>query len=83
MQYWWPAPATQVKAAQAQPQRHEFQSYQGYQLEVKPLLVGWQVIVTKDGSYVSNGGINTDMKIAVDEAHAMIDGLAIASVASI
>jgi hypothetical protein len=66
-----------------EPPRHESQTYRGYQLEVKSLSVGWQVIITKDGAYVSNGNIKSDMKVALDEAHAIIDGLAEAIVAPV
>jgi hypothetical protein len=75
MRNWWrpkqPVPAVQMKVIV--PERHEPQTYRGYHLELKSLSVGWQVIITKNDSYVSNGGIKENMKIAIDEAHAAID----------
>ena len=49
--------------------------YRGYELEKKHLLVGWQVIVTKDGGFVQNGPITKDLESAMAEAHAYVDGL--------
>ena len=75
MRYWWRtkqvAPAVQMKVIV--PERHETQSYRGYHLEVKSMSVGWQVIITENGAYVSNGSIKASLPIAIDEAHAAID----------
>ena len=35
--------------------------------------VGWQVIITKDECYVSNGRIKANLEIALEEARADID----------
>ena len=35
--------------------------------------VGWQVIITKDERYVSNGRIKATLEIAIEEARAVID----------
>ena len=75
MRYWWrtkqAAPALQMKVIV--PERHEPQTYRGYHLEVKSMSVGWQVIITKDESYVSNGRIKANLEIALEEARAAID----------
>jgi len=75
MRYWWrtkqAAPALQMKVIV--PERHEPQTYRGYHLEVKSISVGWQVIITKDECYVSNGRIKGDLEIALEEARAAID----------
>jgi len=75
MRYWWrtkqAAPALQMKVIV--PERHEPQTYRGYHLEVKSMSVGWQVIITKDESYVSNGRIKANLEIALEEARAVID----------
>ncbi len=75
MRYWWrtkqAAPALQMKVIV--PERHEPQTYLGYHLEVKSMSVGWQVIITKDESYVSNGRIKANLEIALEEARAVID----------
>jgi hypothetical protein len=36
-------------------------------------MVGWQITITKDGSFVQNSSIVKELSIAVDEAHAYID----------
>ena len=59
----------------ASPPRYESHTYGGHQLEIKSLPVGWQVIVTKDGGYVSNGDIKEDLATALEEAHDFIDNL--------
>ena len=75
MRYWWrtqqAVPALQMKVIV--PERHEPQTYRGYHLEVKSMSVGWQVIITKDESYVSNGRIKANLEIALEEARAVID----------
>ena len=75
MRHWWrtkqAAPALQMKVIV--PERHEPQTYRGYHLEVKSMSVGWQVIITKDESYVSNGRIKANLEIALEEARAVID----------
>ena len=49
--------------------------YRGYEFEEKHLLVGWQVIVTKDDAFVQNGSIMKDLESAMAEAHAYVDQL--------
>jgi hypothetical protein len=49
--------------------------YRGYQLEQKTLIVGCQVIITKNDAFVRNGSILKDMTDAMAEAHAYIDKL--------
>jgi hypothetical protein len=49
--------------------------YRGYDLEQKTLIVGCQVIVTKNGSFVRNGSILKEMKDAMAEAQAYVDSL--------
>jgi len=78
---WWPfhraAPASAVLIRAASPPRHESQTYGDHQLEIKSLAVGWQVIVTRNGAYVSNGHIKDDLATALEDAHAFIDSLTI------
>jgi hypothetical protein len=47
--------------------------YRGYDLEQKSLMVGWQITITKDGSFIRNSSIVKELSIAVDEAHTYID----------
>ena len=49
--------------------------YRGYELEQKALLVGWQIIILKNGGFVRNGSIMKDPDDARVEAHHYIDGL--------
>ena len=49
--------------------------YRGYDLEQKTLMVGWQVTITKDGTFVRNGSVTSRLETAMDDAHAYIDGL--------
>jgi hypothetical protein len=49
--------------------------YRGYELEQKALLVGWQIIILKNGGFVRNGSIMKNPDEARVEAHAYIDGL--------
>jgi hypothetical protein len=49
--------------------------YRGYELEQKPLMVGWQITITKDGSFVRNAGVSQILDTAIDDAHKIIDGL--------
>jgi hypothetical protein len=75
---WWPfqrKAASAVLMNTASPPRYESHTYSGHQLEIKSLAVGWQVIVTKDGGYVSNGDIKGDLATALEEAHEFIDKL--------
>jgi hypothetical protein len=48
-------------------------TYRGYELEQKPLMVGWQITITKNGSFIRNSSIVKELSIAMDEAHAYID----------
>lgn len=81
MAKWWPfqrnasTARSAVLMGAALPQRFESQTYGGYQLEIKQLPTGWQIIVTKDGAFVSNGPIKDDMATALDEARGVIDKL--------
>jgi hypothetical protein len=59
----------------AAPPRYETRTYNNHQLEIKSLPVGWQVIVTKNGRYVSNGLIKEDLATALEEAQDFIDKL--------
>ncbi len=34
--------------------------YRGYDLEQKTLMVGWQIVITKDGKFVRNGTVTTE-----------------------
>jgi hypothetical protein len=54
---------------------HHAMDYRGYDLEQKTLIVGCQVIVTKNGSFVRNGSILKEMKDAMAEAQAYVDSL--------
>jgi len=56
--------------------------YRGYLLEQKEMIVGWQVVVRKDGDFVRNGEVRDDLKTAMDEAHAYVDKLIGAAPAS-
>ena len=84
MAKWWslqrnvPTATSAVLMSAAGPPRIESQTYGGHQLEIKSLPVGWQVIVTKNGAYVSNGHIEEDLTAALEEAHSFIDKLRIA-----
>ena len=74
---WWSRPrkASAVLMNSAAPPRYALRSYGSHQLEIKSLPDGWQVIVTKDGGYVSNGHIKDDLATALNEAHEFIDKL--------
>jgi hypothetical protein len=50
-------------------------NYRGYDCEIKALLVGWQVIITINGSFVANGAIVRTQDEAVNAAHLYIDRL--------
>ena len=84
MAKWWPLQrnasnsASAVLMSAAGPPRFESQTYGGHQLEIKSLPLGWQVIVTKNGAYVSNGHIEEDLATALEEAHSFIDKIRIA-----
>ncbi len=49
--------------------------YRGYHLEQKTLLVGCQITITKDGTFIRNSSVLKDMKAAIAEARAYIDDL--------
>jgi hypothetical protein len=49
--------------------------YRGYHLEEKTLMVGWQITITKDGTFVRNGSIFKGASEAIAEAQALIDSL--------
>jgi len=48
-------------------------SYRGYDFEQKTLMVGWQIIITRDGKFVRNGSVTKDLAFARDEAEKFID----------
>ena len=50
-------------------------TYRGYELEQKPLMVGWQITITKDGRFVRNAGVSQILDTAINDAHQIIDGL--------
>ena len=50
-------------------------TYRGYELEQKTLMVGWQITITKDGTFVRNGSVTSKLATAMDDAHEYIDGL--------
>jgi hypothetical protein len=49
--------------------------YRGYDLEKKPLMVGWQITITKDERFVWHGNIVNELDFAINEAHEYIDDL--------
>lgn len=48
-------------------------TYRGYDLEQKPLMVGWQITITKDGKFIRNGTVTTNLISAVNEAERLVD----------
>lgn len=50
-------------------------TYRGYDLEEKTLMVGWQITITKDGTFVRNGTVAKQLVIAMDEAQRIVDGI--------
>jgi len=48
-------------------------SYRGYDLEHKTLMVGWQITITKNDSFVYNGAVTKALTSAVDEAKKFVD----------
>jgi hypothetical protein len=48
-------------------------SYRGYDLEQKTLLVGWQITITKKGTFVHNGSVTKSLASAIDDAEKYID----------
>jgi hypothetical protein len=53
--------------------------YRGYDLEKKPLMVGWQITITKDGTFVRNGSVFRESSETIVEAQALIDSLLLPS----
>ena len=49
--------------------------YRGYDLEKKPLMIGWQITITKDERFVWHGSIVNELDLAINEAHKYIDDL--------
>lgn len=49
--------------------------YRGYELEQKTLMVGWQVTITKDGTFARNSIVSQKLETAVNDAHEIVDGL--------
>lgn len=62
-----------VLMSAASPPRYALQTYNGHQLEIKSLAIGWQVIITRDGAYVSNGNVEGSLPTALEEARKSID----------
>ena len=50
-------------------------SYRGYDLEQKTLMVGWQITITKEGTFVRNGSVAKSLSSAIDDAEKYIDGV--------
>jgi hypothetical protein len=50
-------------------------TYRGYDLEQKTLMVGWQITITKDGKFVRNGTVTTNLVSAVNEAERFVDSV--------
>ena len=48
-------------------------SYRGYALEQKTLMVGWQITITKDGKFIRNGSVTSNLTSAVNEAEKFVD----------
>lgn len=48
-------------------------TYRGYDLEQKTLMVGWQIAITRDGKFVCNGTVTTNLAAAVNEAEKFVD----------
>jgi hypothetical protein len=48
-------------------------AYRGYDLEQKTLMVGWQIAITKDGKFIRNGTVTTNLAAAIDEAEKFVD----------
>ena len=53
--------------------------YRRYDLEKKTLMVGSQVTITKDGTFIRNGSIFKQMNEAIAEAQAIVDDLLLPS----
>ena len=49
--------------------------YRGYDLEEKTLMVGWQITTTKDGIFVRNSKVTSQLDSALQEARTYVDGL--------
>jgi hypothetical protein len=49
--------------------------YRGYDLEQKTLMVGWQIAITKNGTFVYNGNVTKSLSSALDEAKKFVDGV--------
>lgn len=47
--------------------------YRGYDLEQKTLMVGWQITITREGKFVRNGTVTTNLVSAVNEAERFVD----------
>lgn len=50
-------------------------SYRGYDLEHKELLVGWQIIITKDGKFVRNSSVAKLLTTVDAEAKTFVDSI--------
>ena len=49
--------------------------YRGYDLEEKTLMVGWQITTTKDGIFVRNSKVTSQLESALQEARTYVDDL--------
>jgi hypothetical protein len=57
----------------SQPALKGAMTYRGYDLEQKTLMVGWQITITKDGKFVRNGTVTTNLVSALNEAERFVD----------
>lgn len=56
--------------------------YRGYELEQKPLMVGWQITIRRDDAFVRNGEICKELEKALNEARGFVDALVAAGAPS-
>jgi hypothetical protein len=48
-------------------------SYRGYDLQQKTLTVGWQIAITKEGKFIGNGTVTTNLAAAIQDAEKFVD----------
>jgi hypothetical protein len=61
--------------ARSPPDTDRHAIYRGYDLELKSMMVGWQVTVVKNDSIVCNTDVTVTREAALVDAHAHIDRL--------
>lgn len=49
--------------------------YRGYEFEQKALMVGWQVAIRKEDTFVRNSSVCSELDSALDEARNFVDAL--------